>query len=173
MYMYAYHLIICTVRFSTTSLMSARKCESLGYYILCTLDMGRIKHIGNWKAILGCTQYNTSTRYNSPLRHHTHAFLHFDTRQLRFERTPGLLIHHLQKLDKIRFDPEADNFFRGRTIPATINGEFPHLFAEAVPPDVGVIPGVNWLGFGRVVGNRHPWAQNYRQVSQNEFIASC
>lgn len=45
MYMYAYHLIICTVRFSTTSLLSARKCESLGYDILCTLDIERIKHI--------------------------------------------------------------------------------------------------------------------------------
>lgn len=63
MYMYACHLIICTVRFSTTSLLSARKCESLGYDILCTLDIERIKHIGNWKVILGCTQYNTSTQY--------------------------------------------------------------------------------------------------------------
>lgn len=54
MYMYVCYLIICIVRFFIISFMSVRKCEFLGYYILCMLDIERIKYIGNWKVIFGC-----------------------------------------------------------------------------------------------------------------------
>lgn len=49
MYMYVCYLIICIVRFFIISFLSVRICEFLGYYILCMLDIERIKYIGNWK----------------------------------------------------------------------------------------------------------------------------
>lgn len=54
MYMYVCYLIICIVRFCIISFLSVRKCEFLGYDILCMLDIERIKYIGNWKVIFGC-----------------------------------------------------------------------------------------------------------------------